>query len=283
VAVAALAPLLLLAALASPAAASGRGRPEPPERYLLSLGDSMAFGIQFDRLDQMLADGTYDPDAFDTGYTDELARRLRRIRPDQRTVNLSCPGESTDTMIHGGCSFTAPPPDGPGLALHEDYAGPQLRAAVSFLQDHRDQVNPIVVSIGGNDAVDAIAEVCGADAACLERSGLRERVGRNLDRILGSLRRAAPEAEIVLLAFYNPFALDHPETDPLWRRFHVRVQKEAARRNGAEVAVVPKVVRPGNVCELTFLCASGDLHPTDEGYRRIGKLVFNVAGFDRLG
>jgi hypothetical protein len=75
--------------------------------------------------------------------------------------------------------------------------------------------------------------------------------------------------------------VDHPETDPLWRRFYVRVQKEAARRHGASIAVVSKVVNRANICELTFLCGSGDLHPTDEGYRRIGKLVSNVAGLDR--
>jgi hypothetical protein len=257
VAVAACAPLLLVAALASPAAASDHDRPAPPGKYYLSLGDSMAFGIQFDRLDQLVADGTYDPGAFDTGYTDELARRLRRIRPDQRTVNLSCPGETTQTMAKGGCFFTNPPPDGQGLTLHEAYSGPQLRAAVEFLRSHRHQVNPITVSVGGIDAADVIAEDCGADAACLEQSGLRERLGRGLDRILGTLHRAAPEAQIVVVAFHNPFMVDHPETDPLWRRFYVRVQKEAARRNGAGVAVVSKVIRPGNVCELTFLCGSG--------------------------
>ena len=51
----------------------------------------------------MLDAGTYTPDAFNTGYTDVLAARMQPLRPDQQTVNLSCPGESTHTMIRGGC------------------------------------------------------------------------------------------------------------------------------------------------------------------------------------
>ena len=61
----------------------------------------MGFGLQFDRLFAMLDAGTYTPDAFNTGYTDVFAARMQRHRPDQQTVNMSCPGESTDTMING--------------------------------------------------------------------------------------------------------------------------------------------------------------------------------------
>ncbi|MGH9274382.1 MAG: hypothetical protein ACRDZU_07025, partial [Acidimicrobiales bacterium] len=140
--------VLLLAVLTSPARAHGavQGSPSPQALYL-SLGDSMAFGLQFDRLYEMLDAGTYTPDAFNTGYTDVLAARMQALRRDQQTVNLSCPGESADTMIDGGCFFTTPEPEGPGLALHTSYDGSQLDAAVSFLRAHPDQVNPITVSI----------------------------------------------------------------------------------------------------------------------------------------
>jgi hypothetical protein len=187
VAVAACLALTLLAALASPALGDdGEAKLAPPKAYYLSLGDSQAFGLQFDRLFEMLDAGTYTPDAFNTGYTDVLAARMHQLRPDQQTVNLSCPGESTDTMINGVCSFTLPEPDGPGLTLHTSYAGPQLDAAVSFLRSHLHQVNPITVSIGGIDAADIIAETCNFDAACIKRSGLRDSFGRGLDRILGA-------------------------------------------------------------------------------------------------
>src|SRR4051812_13418544 len=81
--------LLVLPAMASPAAGdSGQGHVVPPKAYYLSLGDSMAFGLQFDRLFEMLDAGTYAPEAFDTGYTDELAARMKQLRSDQQTVNL---------------------------------------------------------------------------------------------------------------------------------------------------------------------------------------------------
>jgi lysophospholipase L1-like esterase len=277
-ALAAVVSLMIVAALASPALS---GDVIPPKAFQLSLGDSMGFGLQFDRLFEMLDAGTYTPEAFDTGYTDVLAARMHPLRPDQQTVNLSCPGESTDTMIDGGCSFVLPEPDGPGLSLHTDYAGPQLAAAVSFLQSHPHEVGPVTISIGGIDAGDTIAETCNFDAACVRQSGLRESLGRGLDHILRALQAAAPDTEIVLVAFHNPFAVSNPGTDGLWRRSYTMVQKDAARRNGVLFADVSKIINRGNVCELTFLCASGDPHPTDAGYERIAELIFHVAGYGR--
>jgi lysophospholipase L1-like esterase len=242
----------------------------------------MAFGLQFDRLFEMLDAGTYTPDAFDTGYTDVLATRMRQLRRDQQTANLSCPGESTDTMIKGGCEYTVPEPDGPGLALHTDYEGAQLDAAVSFLRAHRRQVSPITVSIGGIDAGTTIADTCNFDVTCVERSGLRDRLARGLDRILRMLNAAAPDAEIVLVVFYNPFSVSNPGTDRLWQRNYTAVEKDVARRNDVRVADVAEIVNAGNVCQLTFLCASGDSHPTDVGYRRIADQIFRVAGYQRI-
>lgn len=254
----------------------------PPQAFHLSLGDSMGFGLQFDRLFEMLDAGTYTPDAFDTGYTDVLAAQMQEIRPDQQTVNLSCPGESTETMVDGGCSFVLPEPDGPGLALHTDYSGPQLAAAVSFLQSHPHEVGPVVISIGGIDAGDTIAETCDFDATCVKQSGLRESLGQNLDEILGALHAAAPDSDIIVVAFHNPFAVSHPGTDGLWRHVYTTVQKDAARRNDALFADVSQIVNRGNVCELTLLCESGDPHPTDAGYARVAELLFKVAGYERL-
>ena len=242
VAIAACASLILLSApLASPAlgdnGTGGFDREQhqrddghehaPPKAFYLSLGDSGAFGFQEDRFIAMLDAGTYTPDAFNTGYTDVLAARMHQLRPDQQTVNMSCPGETTDTMINGGCEFTLPEPEGNGLTLHTRYAGSQLDAALSFLRAHRHQVSPVTVSIGANDAAGIIADTCSGDPACIKRSGLRDSLGRGLDRILGALHAAAPDAELILIAVYNPFSISHPETDGLWRRYHTTVEKEA--------------------------------------------------------
>ncbi len=273
--------VLLLSVLSSPARAEGKvRRAPPPEAFYLSLGDSNAFGLQFDRLFEMLDAGTYAPDAFDTGYTDVFAARMQSQRPDQQTMNLSCPGETTETMISGGCSFTSPEPEGPGLTLHTSYDGAQLDAAVSFLDAHPHQVNPITVSIGGIDVANVLAETCNFDAGCIARSGIRNELGRKLDHILQALHAAAPRAEIILVAFYNPFTVEVPGTDGLWQRYYTQVQKAAAARNGARFANVSDLLEENAICELTFMCSSGDAHPTDLGYRLIGELIFRVAGYE---
>src|SRR4051794_26710119 len=79
--------LFLLPALASAAMGGDARQAAPPKAFYLSLGDSTAFGLQFDRLFAMLDAGTYTPDAFDTGYTDVLAARMQQLRPGQQTVN----------------------------------------------------------------------------------------------------------------------------------------------------------------------------------------------------
>jgi lysophospholipase L1-like esterase len=278
---------MLFSALASPALGDdgkrdGKRNVAPPKAFYLSLGDSNGFGLQFDRLFAMLDAGTYTPGAFNTGYTDVLAARMHRLRPDQQTVNLSCPGETTDTMINGGCFFTSPEPEGPGLTLHTTYAGSQLDTAVSFLRSHRHQANPVTVSIGGIDAANVIADTCNFDTACIGRSGLRDSLGRGLDRILGALHAAAPDTQIILVVFYNPFSITNPGTDGLWRRYYTTVEKDAARRNGVRVADASKIFQGKQVCRLTFLCASGDSHPNDAGYRQIADQIFDVLGYRHL-
>ena len=269
--------LVAFPAATPPASAARLGG---PEAFSLSLGDSMAFGLQFDRLFEMLDAGTYTPDAFDSGYSDVLAAHVQSLRPGHQMVNLSCPGESTHTMINGGCSFALPEPDGPGLALHTDYDGSQLDAAVSFLQSHAGEVSPITVAVGGVDAAEVMAGQCEFDSACIEQSGLRDGLGAGLDRILGDLRAAAPDAEIVLVTFYNPFSADVPGSDQLWRHYYSDVQHDAARRHGdVRVADIWNLFRGAHFCERTFVCDSGDFHPNDDGYRRIGDRIFQVAGY----
>ncbi len=275
-AIAACVALFLLPALASPALGGNGRKVAPPKAFYLSLGDSMGFGLQFDRLFELLDAGTYTPNAFNTGYTDVLAARMQQLRPGQQTVNLSCPGESTDTMIHGGCSSLSPEPDGFGLTLHTSYAGPQLDAAVSFLQAHAGLVSPITVSIGGIDAGDVIADACNFDVACVRQSGLRESLGNNLDHILGALRAAAPDAEIILVAFHNPLGLDR-STNGLWRPNYSAVERDAAARNGVRFVDVFDIFQGSHTCQLTFICTNGDPHPTDEGYRRVADEIFQVA------
>jgi lysophospholipase L1-like esterase len=275
---------LAVAALLVPSTATASvpgGKFNPPKAYYLSLGDSIGFGLQFDKLFALLDAGTYTPDAFNTGYTDDFAAQMRHIRPDQRVENLSCPGETTDTMINGGCFFTSP--DGFGLPIHVNYSGAQLDAAVAFLRSHRGTVSPITVSIGGNDAAGVIADQCNFDLSCIAQSGLKQHLSDNLDHILGALRSAAPDTEIIVVAAYNLFKIINPSSDELWNQNYVQVVSDAAAPNNARFANAFDLIHTTDqICQFTFLCTSGDAHPTDAGYQVLANLIRSVSGYDRF-
>ena len=137
---AALAALAVAVGSATAASATPLPRPTPPKNYYLALGDSVAYGFQTSK-----ALAGLPPDAFNTGYADLFAARLRQLRPQIATVNYSCPGESTTSFLLPCIWKTS------GHALHNDYSGSQLDAALAFLAAHRGQVSPITLSLNGND------------------------------------------------------------------------------------------------------------------------------------
>ena len=106
----------------------------PPKHYYLALGDSLAYGYQYAKF---LAEfPNIDATSFDTGYVDDLAARLRTVRPGIQTVNYGCPGETTASYFTG-CAYQATFP------LHVGYSGSQAAAALAFLRAHHGQVSPI--------------------------------------------------------------------------------------------------------------------------------------------
>jgi hypothetical protein len=127
------------------------------------------------------------PSVFDTGYADDFALRLRVIRPDIQTVNFGCPSETTITFINGGCPYTSV-----GFSLHSSYSGPQLSAALAFLQEHPGQVSPITINIGGND-LRPLLSICGSDLSYYEAyaPAFLAVTRANLAHILGSIRSVA--------------------------------------------------------------------------------------------
>src|SRR4029453_6515046 len=88
--------LMGLAVLPGTAAVGHRSsRPvyQAPQSYYLALGDSITYGFQPTKARPGAA-----PSAFDTGYVDRIAARLRKLSPKIRVVNYGCPGESTVTF-----------------------------------------------------------------------------------------------------------------------------------------------------------------------------------------
>ena len=167
----------VLTACSSPPA----GQPVTPSSYYLALGDSLSQGVQPDAAGASVETGQ--------GYPDLVYATLLASHPALRLVRLGCPGETTQTMMHGGiCHYSA---------------GSQLAAASAFLRAHRGHVFLVTIDIGANDLED-----CGNKpsltqlAACI---GQLPKATANVAAIVASLRAAAgPGVRIAGMNYYLP-------------------------------------------------------------------------------
>ncbi|MCW2856802.1 MAG: hypothetical protein JWR52_2417 [Marmoricola sp.] len=232
----------------------------------MSLGDSLAFGYQPD----LVAAG--DLNAVDyPGYAEDYAA----MRPGLTLVNLGCPGETTATLLNGGCPW-------PG-SLHDSFGGApsQAAAAFVFLAGHPGQTDLISVDIGSNDLL-ALVNSCSSapDPTACVSSGVPATLGtlaNNYGTLLAHLRALAPHAQIVLFNYYNPLALKLPGSDNL-DAVASSVVDQLATSFGANVADAFTAMNhaAGSPAEAAFLCSRtwectsfANIHPTDLGYRAL--------------
>jgi lysophospholipase L1-like esterase len=269
---------VLAATLVGAGAAPASAAPDAARhtRYYLALGDSLAAGYQ------SLPGGGHE---VGHGYAQDLARTLQaRATAAHRGfsfTDLGCPGETTGSMLGGGCPYPHP------------YPGAQLDAAVAYLTaHHRDDV-VVTLDIGANN-VDGCAAGGSLDAACAAQ-GIAT-AGRDLSTILDRLRAAAgPHTRIVGMNLYDPFLaawmtgpqgeqlaeLSVPLADAL--NTTLEVVDAAHRVPTADVAkafstnaflpLVPLAGRqvPLNVARIMSWTnmSRGDIHANDTGYQVI--------------
>ncbi|HEX5147666.1 MAG TPA: SGNH/GDSL hydrolase family protein [Candidatus Limnocylindrales bacterium] len=165
---------LLLATAGATLAAPGASE-EHAKLYYVSVGDSLAAGVQ------PIGDPA-DLYRTDEGYAEQLQAIARESSPKLSLVKLGCPGETTTTLIDGGiCEYPH---------------GSQLDEAVAFLHAHRQMVAFVTIDIGANDF------------PCFEPECVAAGVGTvqsNLPRIIAALRAAVgPDVPIVGMTIYNP-------------------------------------------------------------------------------
>jgi len=270
---------LAAASAATSTAARRSSQPvyQPPQRYYLALGDSIAYGYQPTKKPGAR------PAAFETGYVDVFAARLRKLSPKIQLVNYGCPGESTATFTGGGCSASAD-----GFKLHDAFRGSQLRAALSFLRSHRGQVSPVTLTLWGNDWLPVVLDECKNDVACI-RAHAPARIASfraRLTSILRQLRAAAPSAEIIVTGAWDLEPEQLEQLARVYRSLDASIAR-AASAAGARVAEALPVFNPrgstrlqtARLCTLTFICSKGDPHPTDTGYRALADAFMRASGY----
>lgn len=262
--------------------AAAAGSVSPPKQYYMSLGDSLAYGFQQAKFNSELP--TVDATTF-VGYTDYFARMLRTFDPGLQVVNYGCVGETTSSFLTG-CAWS----QDQHLPLHDAYTGSQLNAALTFLAAHPGQVSPITIALGSNDVNHLVGQCGGLTNLSCVASGLPATVNLmtgNLAKIIGALRQASPNSEIILMNFYNPYGAVDASTNTL----AVGVNKALAALAAATGVRVADNLTPFNltppqpqrVCQLTLFCTSlHDIHPSDAGYVQLAQDAWDASGYAAL-
>jgi lysophospholipase L1-like esterase len=167
---------------AVPALASRDAKAGSTTTFYLSLGDSLAQGVQPNSSGVSVETNA--------GYPNQLATALRQTNPSLRLVKLGCPGETTFTMINGGiCNYSA---------------GSQLAQAVRFLKQHAAQTQLVTIDIGANDLNRCVAKPTLAQIVkCLNK--VIPNTVKRLGRIMAQLRAAYPTpGTIIGMSYYVP-------------------------------------------------------------------------------
>jgi len=228
------------AALAWRAANPPAYAPRGPGDVYLALGDSLAFGTSLD-----------DPAA--QSYPALVHAALAAGR-EIELANLSVPGATTGSLIRG-----------------------QLRRAVELIGEQRRQgrrVSPITIDIGGNDLQAARREDSAGRRAAVEQ------IRANLGRILDELRAAAPDADIAVMTYYDPYGGDPSleSADAYWVvRMNAAIAEEAARR-GVAVADGYGALAGGKAYTHTFILL-GDIHANAQGHRALADAFLAALGY----
>lgn len=237
--------------------------------YYMALGNSLSFGYQ-PNLD------------FSSGFADDIVNELNKASATE-IINYACPGETTTTMIQGGCI---------GRYAHKgSYTGSQLLAATAFLTKprYRGRVSPVTLEIGANDVLpDYDTATCSASAKAGDDLATMD---DNLTRVilpdlLDALKtpRGAIAGDLHLLNFYNPFAQICPSSSAY---VHVLNDHLLADAQKYRVAVIDVYSWFGgdtgmaqNICTFTWMCDPSfhDIHPTNAGYLRIAQAVESALG-----
>jgi lysophospholipase L1-like esterase len=167
----------------APAFAAHRATASTTSTYYLSLGDSLAQGVQPNSSGVSVETNQ--------GYPNQLFAALRTANPSLKLVKLGCPGETTATMMNGGiCTYPT---------------GSQLSQAAAFLASHKGKVQLVTIDIGANDLNPCLSlPTLNQIVVCLE--GVFPQIQANLTSIMNTLTAASDSGTppIIGMNYYDP-------------------------------------------------------------------------------
>ena len=246
--------LMAITTIATPALAGG---PDGPVH--IGLGDSVAAGS-----------GANNPN---TAYAVRLNRYLRAVDCNE-TASNACPHLQYSDYSEGG-------------AKSGDLIATQLGPAITEINARQNDGDPtnnvefITLTIGGNDLFQPVLGACGAgvDAACVGTiTSVFTTYQANLTLILGSLRAAAPDAEIAIMTYYNPLGGCHltdlaPLADLVLEGGNgvPAGLNDIIRGVANGVGGVTVVETYGLLDDTDFVGGDDCLHPDDSGHQKIAK------------
>jgi lysophospholipase L1-like esterase len=255
--------------------------------YYVSLGDSLAVGGQPKRAGCCAQGPTTGVGGGETteGYVEQLAALVRETNGNLRVKKFGCGGESTRTMRFGRDPQPFPPAQGDNLCQYGH--GSQLNDAVAFLAEHPGEIAFVTIDVGAGDAGDL-----GVDAGLVQ-------VQQNLPVILSALRAASgPDVPIIGMNYYSPFIVAWFHDPALAQaivdgtvRFNNGLEAiyQAAGSPVADIetafSMTDFTIQPDGlplnverVCEWTWMCAVGDVHPNKDGYGAIARAFVAALG-----
>jgi lysophospholipase L1-like esterase len=248
----------------------------------LALGDSLTFGVNA----TIGEDPATQPSSGDQGFVADLADRLVAynggIRP--KVVNLGVYAETSGSLV------TGTPPIGwtkRNAAINSAYQNASdtqlglMQSQIAAIHAAGDTVGYATFMIGVNDifytsATPAFVNGTPAEQQQLIAATIAE-VQNNYLTVLTTLTSLAPEAQIFLPTYYNPYPSgyepQHTFYNSILAGYRLYVQADAQAFGATMVDLAPLFA--GNELTLTNI-GNGDIHPTALGYTTIGQAIVST-------
>jgi lysophospholipase L1-like esterase len=206
---------LLLTALVSLAP-----RPADAGSTYIAVGDSVAFG------EYRFLEGPNDGvRGYVAPYADSLAASNGGVRP--QVLNLAVSGETSTTFFNGGPLGPGPIPGMPAYGRNTNYLQPYptqnslLLSTIAAQHAAGNTINNVTVQLGANDFYALAIDPSNFTKTPLQQKAIigatLSQFQSNYTALLSELKSLAPEANLVLLGYYDPFRpFENDPTSPLY-------------------------------------------------------------------